>query len=138
MVSPRRSERSLLFMSSFCPLSVARCSEGLGRDSIQLLLSDDSLDVWVVGADGSVEFRVSGEDSVWIQKRLPSCSVVVSDMEAFLREAEEMAKPRVNASWFDAYVSPSSPGSQRPAPYKIPSAHIYNSKRKEVCATVSL
>lgn len=69
-------------------------------------MDDDSLDVWAIRGDGSAEVRVSREVLPRLYLQFPWCSVAVEDMEAFVREAEaKMTPTRVNASWFEEYVS---------------------------------
>ena len=75
-------------------------------DHVHQLLGHDYIDVWRMGADGTVDLRMHTDLFVQISPTVPECSVLVENLEAFVREAEtHMVKTESEASWFEEYVS---------------------------------
>lgn len=74
------------------------------RNRIRAVVDHDYTDVWAIGADGTVDFRMDGDFFQQIRGAFPEC-VVVADVETLVRDAEKMMKGRLNATWFEEYVS---------------------------------
>ncbi len=88
------------------------CSSGLQRAAVQHLM--ETVDVWRVGGEGSVDFRVSSEQFQSMKGDLPECREEGS-VEDLIRSTEQaMYKRNLNrtkycgqykAEWFEEYVS---------------------------------
>ena len=102
----------LTFLQQNCGLSVilmlsTPCSSGLQRAAVQHLM--ETVDVWHVGVDGSVDFRVSSQQFQEMKGDLPECREVGS-VEEIVGKAEQgsMSKRDLNKTqqeWFEEYVS---------------------------------
>ncbi len=97
-----------LFQLDLARLIFICCSSGLKREVIQSLLEGDGVDVWHVGAGGTVSFRISNEEFLKMKGDLPECRVERS-VEELVREMEaEIHKESLNKTqqeWFEEYVS---------------------------------
>lgn len=77
------------------------------------LLNDPLLDVWAIGANGSIDVRVSdaGEAGLRIQRQLEeqfdNCSVRVADVETLVQTFEAAQKQKEQQEWHEEYVSSS-------------------------------
>lgn len=69
----------------------------------------DGVDVWKVGDEGTVDFRVSRDQFREMEKTLSGCKEAGS-VEEIVRRAERMAAKQLTnrtraAEWFEEYVS---------------------------------
>ncbi|XP_065833342.1 carboxypeptidase B-like isoform X1 [Oscarella lobularis] len=93
---------------------VIRChySPANDLDTVSLrsrLLNDPLLDVWAIGANGSIDVRVSdaGEAGLRIQRQLEeqfdNCSVRVADVETLVQTFEAAQKQKEQQEWHEEY-----------------------------------
>jgi len=80
--------------------------------AVQHLLEASGVDVWKVGAEGSVDFRVSREEFHKMKGDLPGCWEERS-VEELVREEEQRREKRLlnqtQQEWFEEYVSTTHP-----------------------------
>ncbi len=68
----------------------------------------ETVDVWRVGGEGSVDFRVSSEQFQRMKGDLPECREVGSVEELVKKAEQAMFKRHLNQTqqeWFEEYVS---------------------------------
>ena len=85
MVSARSPDRAKIppILSLLYPRSL---SPDESKDTVQILAR--YVDVWDRGVGGSIDFRISRSLFSSIAEHFPECEVVLSDVEAFVQEAE--------------------------------------------------
>jgi len=68
---------------------------------------EDSLDVWGVHADGTIDVRAkTPKERALIESLLDGCTVVIEDLEAVVQASDAAnlaAREKAPAGWFDAY-----------------------------------
>ena len=81
-------------------------SAGGDKERLRTLVDHDYTDVWRIAADGSVDIRMSKRFFAQIHPKFPECTVLEYDLEELVRRTEaQILKGRLNATWFEAYVS---------------------------------
>ena len=73
---------------------------------MQTILNHDLVDVWKVSPEGYADLRMHNNLYEQMRDKFPECKVLHPSVEALVREAETMMeKQRLNATWFEDYVS---------------------------------
>lgn len=67
-------------------------------------LQDDYVDVWQVTADGMADVRVAKSRFDTLVPR-PQCTLLIRNVEEYVRRMENVTVSSTAAEWFEEYVS---------------------------------